>query len=732
MTASIDETRIPDELKESDRWILWRRERQTKIPCTKNGRPASVTNPANWHPFPRALEYARAEWCSGIGFCLRAPGEPELNAPALVAFDLDHVLATDGTLAPRAAWLLEQLNSYTEITPSGDGLRVWVRARKPPGSRCVIKDFFGPGTQLEIYDSRRFLTVTGAWWASTPGAIEARQDVVERLMAQWATAVAVLPLKASADSAAAGGQGGEGGPSGEGAQGAVGSVVGVVGAVGGVSLGRRLDDLEVISHALQSRTGARFQALYSRGDLTEYSGDESGADLALLNILAFWCAADAEQMERVFTSSALGQRAKWRERPDYRARSIARAIDGCQKVYGTGGAARESAQAAFGGAADDGAGAGDAGGGGDLPAPPLVDQLGKCFERITEEELQSASLTPRVIVPGLLYANFRVRVAPGGVGKTTLAIDEAVSLALGEPLYGRQPPTWGRTVLVTREDAREQLVARLGAIMAARSLGSEQRAAVLDRFKIMDLTATPLRLSRIAGEVIVPNIAALDALAAHLSAFGADWVIFDPLVSFSVGEQRVNDAEQGIVEAARYLLSKIDACVEVIHHSGKQNAREGTLDQYTARGGSALPDGARMIAVIQPVKEKDWLEATGSALMSGESGLVMALPKITYAAPTKPVYIRRMGFAFTPECVAAVDHDARAAERAHQLERFLVSEWAIGRKYSGKQLESRARALSMTRTELREAASELVVSGRVAYHSSRGQTAYYHPRRFSE
>jgi hypothetical protein len=61
-------------------------------------------------------------------------------------------------------------------------------------------------------------------------------------------------------------------------------------------------------------------------------------------------------------------------------------------------------------------------------------------------------------------------------------------------------------------------------------------------------------------------------------------VTFDPIISFGIGESRVNDNEQGLIMAARRIRNGLNCAVRVIHHTGKANAREKTLDQYTSRG----------------------------------------------------------------------------------------------------------------------------------------------------
>jgi primase-polymerase (primpol)-like protein len=62
-----------------------------------------------------------------------------------------------------------------------------------------------------------------------------------------------------------------------------------------------------------------------RGELSEYGGDHSSADLALASILLYWTQGDTEQADRLFRLSNL-VRPKWTRRPDYRARTFSKAV----------------------------------------------------------------------------------------------------------------------------------------------------------------------------------------------------------------------------------------------------------------------------------------------------------------------------------------------------------------------------------------------------------------------
>jgi hypothetical protein len=64
------------------------------------------------------------------------------------------------------------------------------------------------------------------------------------------------------------------------------------------------------------------------GDTTAYGDDHSTADFALASELARLLNGDRIRIEKYFGASALGQRDKWTDRPDYRKRTIDAALKG--------------------------------------------------------------------------------------------------------------------------------------------------------------------------------------------------------------------------------------------------------------------------------------------------------------------------------------------------------------------------------------------------------------------
>jgi energy-coupling factor transporter ATP-binding protein EcfA2 len=83
-------------------------------------------------------------------------------------------------------------------------------------------------------------------------------------------------------------------------------------------------DDEIIEKARNAKNGPKFKLLFDYGDTGDYGGDQSRADLALCDLIAFWT-QDVQQIYRVFERSAL-MRSKWNRR-DYAMRTIEKSLE---------------------------------------------------------------------------------------------------------------------------------------------------------------------------------------------------------------------------------------------------------------------------------------------------------------------------------------------------------------------------------------------------------------------
>src|SRR5215216_2998021 len=276
------------DMRDLRQWLCWRSEERdgkpTKVPYSPaTGKRADSTLPDTWSGYQEAVRTCKNHGYEGIGFVFT----PEDD---LCGVDLDKCLDPEtGHIEGWAREVIEELDSYTEISPSGNGVHILVRATLPEGRNRKGR--------FEAYDRSRYFTVTGKQLAGTPQTIEVRQEALQSVVRRVF---------------------GE-----ESANGHTKSVAAAEPVDNGLS------DSEVIQKALAASNGARFSRLWN-GDTSGY-GSQSEADLALCGMLAFWTGGDAPRIDILFRQSGL-YRKKW-ERKDYRNRTIREALSGKTEFY---------------------------------------------------------------------------------------------------------------------------------------------------------------------------------------------------------------------------------------------------------------------------------------------------------------------------------------------------------------------------------------------------------------
>jgi primase-polymerase (primpol)-like protein len=312
---------IPAELKALPQWVVWRytwndrKKRKDgsglkgdwdKVPHNPNGgRLASTTDPTTWGTFAEALAAYRAGGWDGVGLVHR----PEND---LTGVDLDHVRdASTGQLSPWAAGVVAELDSYSETSPSGAGVRIYARGRKPDNKASKVGD-------IEMYDGTtaagkpggRYLTVTGHKLPDAPADIRDRQ---EQITAVYQREMVEKRGKPGQEEAKAAGPGPQPGANGRAAAAARPRPEVVE---RGPALERLFDqavakmsDDGLIARLGRARNGPKFLRLW-RGDTTDHEGDDSRADSALTFMLLRATRHDVARTDRLFRRSALF-RGKW-------------------------------------------------------------------------------------------------------------------------------------------------------------------------------------------------------------------------------------------------------------------------------------------------------------------------------------------------------------------------------------------------------------------------------------
>ncbi len=150
---------IPAELKALPRWMVWRESikkgKSQKPPHNARlGCLADATDESNWCSFEEAVaalnDKTRNPPFDGLTFVL--------NGDGIVGIDLDDCRNPETkTTKPWAVEIIKRFASYTELSPSGCGYRIFVRGSIPPYGNTKAKE----DGKLEVYDTKKPLTVTG-------------------------------------------------------------------------------------------------------------------------------------------------------------------------------------------------------------------------------------------------------------------------------------------------------------------------------------------------------------------------------------------------------------------------------------------------------------------------------------------------------------------------------------------------------------------------------------------
>lgn len=154
--------RVPVEMRALPQWCLWktitRHGKPTKVPYQVNGDEAESNNPETWCPFEDAQDAFDRGGYDGIGFML---------ACGYVGVDLDGCRNTEtGKAADWAKEIVLKLDSYTEVSPSGTGFKIFLRGKSPflTGKNLKLPNNGSSGEKeagIEVYDHGRYFAVTG-------------------------------------------------------------------------------------------------------------------------------------------------------------------------------------------------------------------------------------------------------------------------------------------------------------------------------------------------------------------------------------------------------------------------------------------------------------------------------------------------------------------------------------------------------------------------------------------
>ncbi|WP_286159040.1 AAA family ATPase [Methylobacterium sp. Leaf456] len=561
------------ELQGHPHWVAWEyvwkpeRGKWDKPPVNPaTGYAAQSNNPATWAPYSRAAEFAAKRGMAGVGFVLDGQGEHS-------GIDLDGCRDPDtGRLQAWAQVAVDFGETYAEVSPSGRGLRFFVKG-KIDGRKI-------DAAQVELYASGRYLTVTGQHLPGTP--IEIREAP---------RTIAYLQERADqfreAQRAAA-----------EMARTAERGKAERRGDTGSAEKPRRERPAgersfwEAVKDRALANLPAWVPSLFPTAQRTSDGGYRVSSH-DLMRDLQEDLSLHPEGIKD-FGIHDMGD-------PNDGGRT---AIDIVEEYL----PARTPAEAAFWLCRQLGVRPEDLGWRGEQPGPQASQEEQKAaaasLRAIPFGWCDASAIPVRQWVYGRHYVRkfVSVTVAPGGVGKSSLAIVEALAMTSGQGLLGELPSSVSKVWYWNGEDPMEELQRRVMATALHHQLAREDIEGHLFVNSGRDTEMVLAEQTRAGITIAVPVV---EAVKATIRENGIDVVIIDPFVS----SHRVSENDNGAIDRVAKLWARIadetGCAVELIHHARKTNGAEVTMED--GRGAVALLAAARsgrILNVMSPEEAK--------------------------------------------------------------------------------------------------------------------------------
>lgn len=412
-------SKIPKELRDLAQWQVYKltdrgNGKKGKPPVSPTtGKEISWNTPKNFLTFDQAVSALRENRpgnLAGIGLVFTGK-EP------LSGIDIDSCLTEAGEPLPEIRPILERISTYTEVSPSGKGLRIIGRGKLPD------HDHGGKSDRFEVYSSGRFLTITGNVYQAR-AKIEDFGDSLAWFRQTYAKAppkpagtVSIPPAPASPSAP--------------------------------IGAGYLRTPEEVIRVAGLAKTGDKFKSLMD-GDTSLHGGDHSAADMALMLILAFYCGKDPGLMEATFNLSGLANREKWKTRADYRERTIQKAIENTRETFKPSTKATEGGDYSFSP---------------DRESTGRPKELPKLHTKSAADLQKKVFADPKWAVPGLLPEGLTVLAGRPKKGKSWMALGLALAAASGGKAFGMTDVEQGKVLYLALEDSERRMQNRIAQLL---------------------------------------------------------------------------------------------------------------------------------------------------------------------------------------------------------------------------------------------------------------------------
>lgn len=210
------------------------------------------------------------------------------------------------------------------------------------------------------------------------------------------------------------------------------------------------------------------------------------------------------------------------------------------------------------------------------------------------------------VIPGLTLGDMGLLVAPGGVGKSSLAMYYAIKIAMGEGGLTR-----GGVLMIAAEDDEQSAKIRLREALQTYPVNTDPSSEDINTLtknlliwpgsgKMCDVVSNnDTNSNRLQWKIY-------NSIEKHPWRDRPRLIIFDTLRRVAPIVENSNDEMSLFVQIMEKIARVTRTAVLVLHHASKSTVINGNAGvQQAARGGSALVDNARFCSHLLPMTAEE-------------------------------------------------------------------------------------------------------------------------------
>jgi hypothetical protein len=215
--------------------------------------------------------------------------------------------------------------------------------------------------------------------------------------------------------------------------------------------------------------------------------------------------------------------------------------------------------------------------------------------------LDPAKIPPREWLYGEHYVRhyLSATMAPGGVGKSSLLLTEALAMVSGKPLLDIRPKLRLRVWYWNGEDPLEELHRKVMATALHYGLVKEDLAGLF----LGSGREMSLQLATSTREGVKIAIPTVNAVIRTLTDNQIDVLIVDPFVTTHTVNENDNAAMQAVVRQFADIAQAADCSIELVHHTRKTSGNDVTVED--GRGASAMLAAVRSARVLNRMSKAE-------------------------------------------------------------------------------------------------------------------------------